>query len=197
MSFVSQSALFLTTMHLCVVWVVLTTMHLWVVLTTMHLCELWFFLTTMHLCVLWVIPHHYAPLCISSPLCTFVFFPHHYAPLCFFVTFSVLFVTYVCCVCVCVCLVKLLSFNISHVDLSNTPELVFNSSNSSHCGPPPPHPQLSAQPINSCLTRQTPLTVVPHPPTICPTPQLVFDSSNSSHCGPPPPNYLPNPSTRV
>ena len=113
-------------------------------LTTMHLCDLWFFLTTMHLCVLWVIPHHYAPLCFflttmhlcvfSSPLCTFVFF----------VTFSVLFVTYVCCVCVCVCLVKLLSFNISHVDLSNTPEPVFDSSNSSHCGPPPP--QLSAQP---------------------------------------------------
>ena len=144
-------------------------------LTTMHL---WVVLTTMHLCVF----------VFSSPLCTCVSFGFHYAPLCFFlttmhlfnyaplcffVTFSVLFVMYVCCVCVC---------------------LVFVSSNSSHST----SVMLTCQtPPNSCLTRQTPLTVVPHPPTICPTPQFVFNLSNSSHCGPLPPNSLPNPSTRV
>ena len=81
----------------------LNTMHLWVVLTTMHLCL--------------------AP----------VFFPHHYAHfLLFFTTihlsgfFSTFFVTNVCCVYVC-----LVSFDISHVDLCNTIQPMFDSSNSS------------------------------------------------------------------
>ena len=93
------------------------------------------FLTTMHLCVLWAVSHHYAPLGYSSPLCTFVFsfttmhlcvFFHYYAPLCvFFVTFSVLFVMYVCCVCVCLVFV---SSNSSHSTLVMlTCQLVFDS----------------------------------------------------------------------
>ena len=119
----------------------LTTMHLWVVLTTMHLCVLWFFphhyaplcplgstmhlcvffLTTMHLCVFFLTTMHLCVFFLTtmhllSPLCTFVFF---------FVTFSVLFVMYVCCVCVCFVFV---SSNSSHSTLVMlTCQLVFDS----------------------------------------------------------------------
>ena len=89
--------------------------------------------------------------------------------MCFICHLTVFFVMYVCCVYVC---------------------LMFVSSNTSHST----SVVLTCKtPLNSCLTRQTPLTVVPHPPTICPTPQLMFDSSTPLTVVPHPPTIYPTP----
>ena len=126
-SFVSRSALFLTTMHLCVLWVV--SHHYAPLGCSHHYAPLRPLVFSSPLCTSVSFGFHYAPLCFLSPLCTFVFFfsvvSHHYAPLCFFVTFSVLFVMYVCCVCVCLVFV---SSNSSHsTSVMLTCQLVFDS----------------------------------------------------------------------